>query len=52
MLNIIMQVLPMSIFVEAYMKNYPSARAADVEELIGETLKHAPAKPGGTRYKV
>lgn len=47
-----MQILPMSIFVEAYMKKYPSARAADVEELIGETLKHAPAKPGGTRYKV
>ncbi|CAG2247070.1 unnamed protein product [Mytilus edulis] len=33
------------------MKNYPSARTADIEELIGETLKHAPTKPGGTRYK-
>ncbi|CAC5377838.1 unnamed protein product [Mytilus coruscus] len=38
-----MQILSMSIFVEAYMKNYPSARASDVEELIGETRR--------TRYK-
>ncbi|VDI15978.1 Hypothetical predicted protein [Mytilus galloprovincialis] len=33
------------------MKNYPSARTSDIEELIGETLKHAPLKPSGTRYK-
>ena len=49
-----MQILSMSIFVESYMKNYmyPSARTSDIEELIGETLKHTPPKPGGTRYKV
>ncbi|VDI54441.1 Hypothetical predicted protein [Mytilus galloprovincialis] len=48
-----MQILSMSIFVESYMKNYmyPSARTSDIEELIGETLKHTPPKPGGTRYK-
>ncbi|VDI24923.1 Hypothetical predicted protein [Mytilus galloprovincialis] len=34
----------MSIFVESSMKNYmyPSARTSDIEELIGETLKHTP----------
>jgi hypothetical protein len=39
-------------FSEAFMKNYQAAKTADVEELIGETLNHAPAKPGGTRYNI
>lgn len=34
------------------MKIHTKASELVVEESIAETLKHAPNKPGGTRYKV
>jgi hypothetical protein len=41
--------LVMLLFIEACMKNFTIKEAA-VEHAIGETLKHAPNKPGGTNF--
>lgn len=37
---------------EACMENHAKLHTSDVEELLTETLKHAPHKPGGAKYKV
>ena len=34
------------------MKSHPKATELSIEEHISETLKHAPNKPGGSRYRV
>ena len=38
--------------IEACMKVHAKASEADVEEQIRAILKHAPNKPGGSRFKV
>ncbi|CAB4013322.1 Hypothetical predicted protein [Paramuricea clavata] len=37
--------------IKACMKSHPKATELSIEEHISETLKHAPNKPGGSRYR-
>jgi hypothetical protein len=39
-------------FAEACMKIHSKASEADIEEQLKECLKHAPNKPGGSRFEV
>ena len=40
------------LFTEACIKVHPNHSEAEVENEIKEVLKHAPSKPGGSRFKV
>lgn len=40
------------LLLEACLRVHKSVTEIDVEEQIAEYLKHAPGKPGGSRYKV
>ena len=40
------------LFLEACLRVHKSVTEIDVKEQIAEYLKHAPGKPGGSRYKV
>ncbi|CAB4020504.1 Hypothetical predicted protein, partial [Paramuricea clavata] len=41
-----------NIIIKACMRSHQKATELSVEEHISETLKHAPNKPGGSRYRV